>query len=154
MIKSANKRRRPIFYSVGDLVWLKTDNLQLPSTLTRKLAPRWDGPFPIVQVISEHAMKIQLPHHWRLHPTFHVSMLKPHQGPARPDQAPVFTTDGHSDEYEVEAILSHRIGARDRLQFLIRWKGFDASEDMWLPEPELGGAQRLVRAYKKRHGLA
>ena len=115
MIKSANKRRRPISYSVGDLVWLKTDNLQLPSTLTRKLAPHWVGPFPIVQIISEHAMKLQLPHHWRLHPTFHVSLLKPHHGPTRPDQAPVFATDGHSDEYEVEAILSHRIGARNRL---------------------------------------
>ena len=54
----------------------------------------------------------------------------------------------------MEAILSHRIGARNRLQLLIRWKGFDASEDMWLPEHELGGAQRLVKAYKKKHGLA
>jgi hypothetical protein len=57
------------------------------------------------------------------------------------------------DEYEVEKILEHRIGARDRLQFLVRWVGYDASEDMWLAEDDLSGAARILRAYKKRHGL-
>lgn len=46
----------------------------------------------------------------------------------------------------------HRI-ARAGMQFLVRWKGYDASEDMWLFEEDLGGAQRLLRAYKRRHSL-
>lgn len=85
MIKTANRRRRAVEYAVGDLVWLKTDHLHLPSTESRKLAPKWVGPFPIVQVIGRNAMKLQLPSHWRLHPVFNVSLLKPHHGPARPD---------------------------------------------------------------------
>ena len=43
--------------------------------------------------------KLQLPDHWKVHPTFHVSLLKLHHGPAHPYQAPVFTVDDES-EYE------------------------------------------------------
>jgi hypothetical protein len=153
MVEQANRKRRTATFAVGDMVWLKTDHLQLPSTSTRKLAPRWVGPFTILQRIGEVSYKLQLPEHWKMHPTFHVSLLKLHHGPARPNQAPVFTVD-EGEEFEVEKILQHRIGARDRLQFLVRWVGYDASEDMWLAEDDLSGAARILRAYKRRHGLA
>ncbi len=152
MVQQANKRRRAVEFAVGDLVWLKTDHLQLPSTQARKLAPRWVGPFPIVQRVSDVAMRLQLPSHWKIHPTFHVSLLKQHFGPTPPDQQPVFTVD-NGVEFEIDQILQHRIGARNKVQYLIRWKGYDASEDMWLPETELTGAQRLLNAYKRRHDL-
>lgn len=58
MVKQANKRRRNVQYAIGDLVWLKTDNLQLPGASVRKLAPRWVGPFPIVEKISEVTMRL------------------------------------------------------------------------------------------------
>jgi hypothetical protein len=99
-------------------------------------------------------MKLQLPAHWKIHPTFHVSLLKPHHGPARPNQAPVFTVDGQDSEYEIEEIIGHRIGARNKVQYLVRWLGYDASEDMWLYEEDLSGAQRLLKNYKQRHGLS
>jgi hypothetical protein len=42
------------------------------------------------------------------------------------------------DEYEVDMILLHSgsIENKDKLQFLIRWKGYDADEDRWLPYDE------------------
>ena len=105
MITQANKHRRPADFAVGDLVWLKSNNLQLPSTSARKLAPRWVGPFPIVERIGAVSYRLQLPAHWKVHPTFHISLLKLHHGPTRPNQAPVFVVDGQSSEYEVERIL-------------------------------------------------
>lgn len=124
----------------------------MPSSFSRKLAPRWVGPFEILQVINNNAVKLRLPTTWRLHPVFNVSLLKPHFGPPLPHQEPAFQVDDEP-EYEIEAILRHRIGSRNKLEFLVRWKGYDASEDMWLPEPELGGAQRLLVAYKRKSGL-
>ena len=113
MVTQANKHRRRVTFAVGDLVWLKTSYLQLPSTSARKLAPRWVGPFPILERIGEVSYKLQLPDHWKGHPTFHVLLLKLHYGPAHPNQAPVFTVDDES-EYEVEKILEHRF-ARNKL---------------------------------------
>lgn len=91
-------------FAIGDLVQLKTDHLQLPGSQARKLAPRWVGPFAIVEKISDVTMRLQLPSHWKIHPTFHVSLLKHHFGDALPDQQPVFTVDD-AVEFEVEQIL-------------------------------------------------
>ena len=105
MITQANKHRRPADFAVGDLVWLKSNNLQLPSTSARKLAPRWVGPCPIIERIGAVSYRLQLPMHWKVHPTFHISLLKLHHGPRRPNQAQVFVVDGQTSEYEVERIL-------------------------------------------------
>jgi hypothetical protein len=45
----------------------------------------------------------------------------------------------HQDYFVIEAILAHRGDVRYRtsLEFLVRWKGYDATEDLWLPYSEL-----------------
>lgn len=55
-------------------------------------------------------------------------------------------------EFEVEAILGHRFSRR-RLELLVRWKGYDASEDSWEPETNLENASVLLKAYKRQNGL-
>ena len=75
--RAADRRRRPApDYQLGQRVWLsaKDLNLKVPS---KKLAPRFVGPFPISQVISPAAVRLRLPRSLRVHPTFHVSQVKP-----------------------------------------------------------------------------
>jgi hypothetical protein len=45
----------------------------------------------------------------------------------------------HQDHFEIAAIRDHRGDARYRtkIEFLVRWKGYDESEDLWLPYSEL-----------------
>lgn len=67
-------------------------------------------------------------------------------------EQPVFET-AEGAEYEVKAILGHRLGRRNKLELLVRWKGYDASEDSWEPEANLANAEELLRSYKLKEGL-
>ncbi|KAI2647453.1 Transposon Tf2-9 polyprotein [Labeo rohita] len=71
----ARRRATPI-YQPGDLVWLSTRDLRLRLPCC-KLSPRYIGPFQILRQINEVTFQLQLPPRYRIHPTFHVSLLKP-----------------------------------------------------------------------------
>jgi len=61
-------------FRVSDQVWLDVKNLTLPYQ-SNKLAPRWQGPFCIKQIISPIAFQLDLSHSWRIHDVFHASLL-------------------------------------------------------------------------------
>lgn len=48
-----------------------------------------------------------------------------------PDKPPLEDSDVES-EYEIEKIIDHRINEKEhRMEFLVRWKGYGASDDTW-----------------------
>ncbi|KAJ9515073.1 hypothetical protein QJQ45_012601 [Haematococcus lacustris] len=74
----ANKARRDVEYKVGQKVLLSTKNLKLQPGKARKLIPRYVGPFEILLLVGAVAVKLDLPASMsRLHPVFHVSLIKP-----------------------------------------------------------------------------
>ena len=111
------------------------------------------GPFRVAARIGETAYRLDMSGRFaRVHPVFHVSLLREHSAggstPAPPEPVEV----GGNLEYEVEAILGHR--ARGSLRhYLVRWRGYDPSEDTWQLEEDLANAPEILRGYKDSAGL-
>ncbi|GJY45835.1 putative reverse transcriptase domain-containing protein [Tanacetum coccineum] len=75
----ANKRRKPLEFSVGDYVLLKVSPWKGVVRFGKKgkLAPRFVGPFEIIEKVGLVAYRLDLPEELNgVHDTFHVSNLK------------------------------------------------------------------------------
>ncbi|GKA25939.1 putative reverse transcriptase domain-containing protein [Tanacetum coccineum] len=75
----ANKRRKPLEFSVGDYVLLKVSPWKGVVRFVNKgkLAPRFVGPYEIIKKVGSVAYRLDLPEELNgVHDTFHVSNLK------------------------------------------------------------------------------
>ncbi|RXW20770.1 hypothetical protein EST38_g5090 [Candolleomyces aberdarensis] len=138
-------------FKKGQKVWLESKNLKLPY-LSKKIAPKREGPFKISDVLSPVTYRLSLPEHWRIHNVFHATLLSPFietdtHGPAHPTPIPDIIEG--EEEYEVEGILRHKKKGRKTL-YLLRWKDQPTSEDSWEPEEHLTHSQELLEDYWKR----
>ena len=59
--------------------------------------------------------------------------------------------DGEA-EWEVEQLVCHRM-FRGKRKYLVRYRGFDMSEAVWLDETDLTHAQGVLANYKDAVGL-
>jgi Chromo (CHRromatin Organisation MOdifier) domain len=153
MTATVNQQRKELQFQVGDLVLLSTANLKLPLGTKRikKFAPKFIGPFAVLERVAEgRAYRIELPSHMRIHPTFHVSALRPYVvdtvlGRAQPAPKPDYFADGHH-EFELQAILDHR-KIRRQLQYFVSWVGMPDHENAWLPSASMENAEELTQKY-------
>jgi hypothetical protein len=80
----ADKKRVEKTLKVGDKVLLSTKYLHLKhSKMSRKLLPKWIGPFEVVHVVEPVAYKLKMNPGWHVHPVFHVLLLEPYKESGR-----------------------------------------------------------------------
>ena len=158
----ADLKRLDVTFKDGDKVLLSTENLRLPSTVSRKFRARWIGPYPIRRAVSPVAYELLLPRTLRVHPVFHVSLLKAYRedtiNPSPPSPPDPLVNDDGEEEYYVQELLQHRvrrIGRRNRVEFLVRWTGYGPDADEWLPLADVEETEaydRYEAEMRRMHG--
>ncbi|CAI7808039.1 unnamed protein product [Closterium sp. NIES-53] len=111
------------------------------------------------EAVTPVTFRLRLPDTWKLHNAFHVQLLKPYKDPNQqfkgrqlPPPPPVLIQD--EPEYEVERVLTHRRRGGKTLEFLLRWKGYDPTEDSWVAEADMGNARRALKDYLVKQGVS
>jgi hypothetical protein len=147
--KFADLHRRPVSFSVGDKVWLSSNNLRVSN---RKFASKFLGPFTITSVVNDAAFCLSLPEYLRIHPVVHVSRLKPYVSntiPGRTQAPPPVEIADDVSEWVVEDILrSRRRGGL--MEYLVKWEGFSEKDCSWEPESNLTNCPCILEAFRNR----
>ncbi len=97
------------------------------------------------------AYHLELLPNWRIHDVFHASLLTPYHethtyGPNF-TQPPPDLIDGE-DEYKVKQIVIHwQSGQSKKLQYLIKWKGYLESDNIWEPTDQVHALQ-IIKHYQ------
>lgn len=138
--KQANKKRIDKQLEVGDLVYLCLCNYIQHSVTARdnqKLSKHFFGPYKILERIGPVAYRLQLPPSSRVHPVFHVSLLKAsHEQTVSGEFPNEWLSDTTIQTPNPESILQHR-QMNGCTQLLVKWASQSISEATWEDENEL-----------------
>ncbi|KAJ9534629.1 hypothetical protein QJQ45_002904 [Haematococcus lacustris] len=153
--RHADTGLKDVEFEVGAQVLLSTRNLRIKTGKVRKFVPRYVGPFVVEAKINANAYRLTLPANMsRLHPVFHVSLLKKYSGSDVGIMPPPVEWMDETPVYYVERLLDHRyVRAGKAGEFLVQWEGYDASFNTWEPRANLTGCDKLLAEYNAIHCL-
>ncbi|KAG6647689.1 hypothetical protein CIPAW_07G096100 [Carya illinoinensis] len=140
MKKHYDQGRRVENFEVGDCVYLKLQpygQATLKRKLNLKLSKRYYGPFKVLEKLGEVAYRLELSPTSKLHPVFHVTVLKKRVGDPKliVEELPKFDEEGRM-LLQPREVLDNRVVTRGRKrrkvwQVLIKWGGAPKDEVTW-----------------------
>jgi hypothetical protein len=153
----ADKHRRSTTFEVGDEVLLSADNISVAARKnrpSRKLEPKYIGPYKIIRKVNDNAFELALPANMKQHPVFNTDLLRAYTA-SPPEfgqrsfsrQEPEETEDG-SLEWEVDKILDYKVTGRTP-KWLVLWKGYPIDEASWEPRDAFKNAQETLDDFER-----
>jgi len=155
MKKQADRKRGEAEeYQEGDLVLLSIKDLKwkIEGRQTEKLTERFIGPYKVKRVISTNMVELELPKTVKIHPVVNVSRIRRYreQVQRQKKQPALSVIIEEEEEYEVEKIINKR-RKYGKWEYLARWKGYMAEEDLWERETNLKNTKEVVEEHEKEY---
>ncbi|XP_070050282.1 uncharacterized protein [Nicotiana tomentosiformis] len=134
----ADKRKTDRSYQVGDWVFIKLQpymQLSLNNHSYQKLSAKFFDLFQIIAKVGQVAYNLALPLHYKIHPTFYVSLLEKKLGAHIASVTlPVIHSDSGHVLLEPEVILDRRLAKKhDKAitQVLVKWMNAAPEDITW-----------------------
>lgn len=133
-----DRRHTERAFEVGDWVYLKLQSYKQQSVEERvvhKLSAKYFRPFEILEKIGTVAYKLKLPPSAKIHPVFHVSLLKKKVGSnvvINPHLPPVI--DPKNPHWYPAKVLDRMLvkrGGKASAKWLIQWMGAPVEDATW-----------------------
>ncbi|GBG83144.1 hypothetical protein CBR_g36760 [Chara braunii] len=143
MSRQANRNRLPCPFRAGDLVWVSIAKFSHEQDISRKLLPKWMGPWRILSAVGDDpegpSFRIAVSPHLPVQTVFHCSKLAPFASaetdefPSRRTQYPP-SMDGFQ---EASYIITNRRHGNKETEFLLHFSYCSHKADRWLTRSEL-----------------
>ena len=144
----ANRKQRMCPLENGDLVYISTKNISYLKGTSRKLIPKYIGPYHIIKDFWNNSYCIELPDNLKqrgIHNVFHSSLLRihiPNDDRLFPGQRDNQIKDlgGTNHKWAVDKVLRHR-GSHSDTEFEIQWT---AGNKSWMPYDEVSHLRAIA----------
>ncbi len=152
--------------TIGSKAYLRLfHGYTIPGLTNRKLSNQRVGPFQILRRVGTLAYELKLPPTMKIHPVVSVAQLEPaplaeddpynREQNAEPPPVENEATDDPAPAYEIERLLDRRVTRRGRgkptTQYLVKWKGYNNSHNVWYEVEDLQDARELLDDYERRY---
>jgi len=157
---SYNKSHYPISFEIGDQVMINVHSLKLPDVTEGKgikTTRRFEGPFEIIDKLSNITYRLRIPHEYDIHPVLSITHLEkylssPEEFGERKQLEPLREKQKITEEYKVIEIVKERRIKKNKKycrEYLCNWKGYGVTDE-WIPEKFLRNTHKLLTEWKKK----
>ncbi len=130
-------------------MWLNIKKFQLSKGLSHKFLGPYVSPFKVLEKKFPDIYKLELLENLRVHPIFHISLLKPISHDAsRPNREHNSRPPPNFIHHELEFEMKATKGAR--AEYLVKWKGYHPIEASWVNESDMEHAQEAIEKFHNR----
>jgi hypothetical protein len=128
-----NKQHQQLEFAVSDWAWFRLNQhaaVSVRDSPLSKLAPKYFGPYQVIERLGPVTYRLQLPPHARIHDVFHVAFLKRFDGAAPTAIAPLPPiVCGRTVLMPQEVV--HAKPTANSWELLVKWQGRTAAEASW-----------------------
>ena len=147
----ANKKRRPVDFTIGDSVFVRKKGFTTAAPTTR-LDSQYVGPW-LIKEERGHSYVLDVPPWFKGKNLFHADRLRKAADDPMPQQhsqpEPPEEINGEP-EWEVEKVLASRLHGKSRkLQYQVAWQGCDPDDEWYLAENFKNAATALESFHRE-----